>query len=38
MEEFQATAHKTLRKSRKQVNSSAIEEKNKKAKEEHYRG
>ena len=34
MEEFHAAADKTLRKSRKQVNFSAVEDKNKKANQE----
>ena len=38
MEEFHAAADKTLQKSRKQVNFSAIEDKNKKTKQESYRG
>ena len=38
MEEFHATADKRLRKSRKQFDFSAIEDKNKKANQESYRG
>ena len=37
MEEFHATADKMLLNSRKHVNFSAIEDKNKKAKQESYR-
>ena len=38
MEEFHDTADKTFQKSRKQVNFSTIEDKNKKGKQERYRG
>ena len=37
MEEFHTTADKMLLKSRKQVNLSAIEDKNKKAKQDSYK-